>query len=80
MKSESDATDLIAGWPAPGLPDKLRQRTLVLARAQLAPSPATAPRPLRYALPAHVTPAALLSADAAFLVSTCLNITRAFGG
>jgi hypothetical protein len=80
MKPKVDATDLITSLPTPGLPETLRQRTLVLARAHLAPSPETAPLPLRYALPVHATSAALLSADAAFLVSTCLNITRAFGG
>lgn len=80
MKPEFDPTDLMARLPAPGLPENLRQRTLVLAQAQLAPSPATAPLRLRYALPTHATSAALLSADAAFLLGTCLNITRAFGG
>jgi len=81
MKPEPDPTNhLIARLPAPALPENLRQRTLVLARAQLAPSPGTAPLPLRHTFPAQATSAALLSADAAFLLSTCLNISRAFGG
>lgn len=80
MKPESDAVpSLLAELSAPGLPEALRQRTLTLARAQLEPSPESAPQSLRVLLPAHASTAALLSADVAFLINTWLNISRAFG-
>jgi len=81
MKQEQDALaralDLL---PSPELPPGLGARTLVLARAQLAASPDAAPRPLGQALPAYLTSAALLSADAVFVADACLKIGRAFGG
>jgi hypothetical protein len=80
MKPESDpVVGLLAELPNPKLPENLRQRTLAVARAHLVPSPETAPRRLRQVLPTYATSAVLLSADAAFLVSACLNISRAFG-
>jgi hypothetical protein len=80
MKPESDPERFLAELLSPGLPDVLRRRTLALARAQLARPPEPASQPLLHALPAYATSAALLSADAAFLVNACLNINRAFGG
>jgi hypothetical protein len=81
MKAESDpAAGLLTTLPAPGPPEALRQRTLALAKAQLKPGPQSTPRPWRHALPTYATSAALLSADAAFLVNACLDIKRAFGG
>jgi hypothetical protein len=81
MKPESDPVAcLLTELPNLELPEDLRRRTLTLARAHLAPSPESVPLPLGQTLPNYATSAALLSADAAFLVNACLNISRAFGG
>ncbi len=81
MKTEPDAlARALAMLPSPELPPGLDARTLVLARAQLQPSPDAARRPLAQALPAYLTSAALVSADAVFVADACLKIGRAFGG
>jgi hypothetical protein len=77
---EESSQRLLAALPVPALPPALRQRTLALARAQLAAPPARAPLPLRQVLPSYATSAALLSADVVFVADACLKIGRAFGG
>jgi hypothetical protein len=79
MNDDDESSErVLAALPVPALPSRLRQRTLALARAQLA-SP-SAPTPLRYALLSCATSAALVSADVVFLADACLKISRAFGG
>jgi hypothetical protein len=81
MKPEQNTLAHALGLlPAPELPPRLGERTLVLARAQLAPGPGDLPPPLGQALPAYLTSAALISADAVFAADACLKISRAFGG
>jgi len=81
MKLGPDSLEtLLAARPVPALADEVRKRTLLRARAHLAPLPGAEPEPLRRALPTYAASAALLSADVVFLADACLKMGRAFGG
>jgi len=71
---------MLAGASTPPLPAALGQRTLALARSNLAPR-GTRPRSLvlaDYAPPRSLVPALLISAAAAFVVDAFIKVARLF--
>lgn len=81
MSEEHDPTfTTLSRAAVPPLPATLRQRTLAIARSNLALG---APRPrflvlADYAPPLALVPSLLISAGAAFVVDACIKMVRLF--
>jgi len=77
---DHELDEALRSLPSPPMPSDVLERTLRLARVNLAPPPSADRSRLLARLPAHAVPALLVFADAVFAADAYAKMTRFLGG